>query len=102
MHFSGLKKKQGKRKRKEEYFDRGVSFNSAFPLAARVSPLSFFPPPPAPLGSPDARLGFCLLPAAAVQRARPRARERAVCFASHVAAPERAGRGAAEPLQGGG
>lgn len=46
------------------------------------SPLGFLPspfsPPPAPLGSPDARLGFCLLPAAAFQRARPRGRERAV------------------------
>ena len=78
MQFSGLNKGKRKRKRKEEYFDRGVSFNSAFPLAARVSPLSFSPPPPAPLGSPDARLGFCLLPAASVQRARPRARGRAV------------------------
>jgi len=48
MQFSGLKK--GKRKRKEEYFDRGVSFNSAFP--ARVSPLSFFPLLPLPSAPP--------------------------------------------------
>lgn len=70
------KKRKRKKEKKGEYFDRGVSFNSPFPPAARVSPL-FLAPSSRSLGSPDARLGFCLLPPPPLQRARPKGRERA-------------------------
>ena len=81
-----------------------AGLNYPFPPTARVSPL-FSPLLPAPPSIPRRRLGFCLLPSAATAGAGASetegvGSERSV--GSHVAAPERAGRGAAEPLQGGG